>query len=53
MFLKGGVDSAIRPYEITLLVLYEIDKCLNKYDYEEIEISENKINILIKAKKIL
>ena len=41
----------IRPNEITYLVFDDIDKWLSKYDYEEIEISEDKINILIKAKK--
>lgn len=41
----------IRPNEITCLVFDDIYKWLNKYDYEEIELSENKIYIFIKAKK--
>ena len=32
----------IRPNEITFLVLDDIEKWLSKYDYEEIELSENK-----------
>jgi len=41
----------IRPIEITLLVFDDIDKWLRKYDYEEIELSENKNYIFVKAKK--
>ena len=41
----------IRPNEITYLMLDDIDKWLRKYDYEGIELSENRIHILIKAKK--
>jgi hypothetical protein len=41
----------IRPNEITLLVLDDIDKWLSKYDYEEIELLENNGDIFIKAKK--
>jgi hypothetical protein len=41
----------IRPNEITLLVLDDIDKWLSKHDYEEIELSEIKDYIFIKAKK--
>jgi hypothetical protein len=32
----------IRPDEITFWVLDDIVKCLNKYDYREIKLSENK-----------
>ena len=41
----------IRPNEVTLLVLNEIDKCLSKHDYETIELSEVSNYIFIKAKK--
>jgi hypothetical protein len=41
----------IRPNEITYLVLDDIDKWLSKYEYEEIELSENKNYIFVKAKK--
>ena len=40
-----------RPNEITLLVLDDIYRCLKKYDYKEIKLSENKNLILVKAKK--
>ena len=51
MFLKDGGASVIRPYEVTLLVLYEIDKCLSRHDYETIELSEVSNYIFIKARK--
>jgi hypothetical protein len=41
----------IRPNEITCVVLDDIYYWLNNYDYEEIELSEDKKYILIKAKK--
>ena len=41
----------IRPKEITILMLDDIYKWLSNYDYEEIELSENKIDIFINAKK--
>ena len=41
----------IRPNEITYLVFDDIYKWLSKYDYEEIELSENKNYIFVKAKK--
>lgn len=41
----------IRPNEITYLVFDDIYKWLSKYDYEEIEILENNLFFLIKAKK--
>ena len=41
----------IRPNEITYFVFDDIDKWLSKNGYEEIEIAEDKIYFLIKAKK--
>lgn len=41
----------IRPNEITYFVFDDIYKCLSKNGYEEIEIAEDKIYFLIKAKK--
>ena len=41
----------IRPNEITLLVLDDIGRWLSRYDYEEIEVSENKNCIFIKTQK--
>jgi len=41
----------IRPNEVTYFVFDDIDKCLSKNGYEEIEIAEDKIYFLIKAKR--
>ena len=41
----------IRPNEITYFVFDDIDKWLSKDGYEEVEMAEDEIYILIKAKK--
>lgn len=41
----------IRPNEITFLIIDNIEKWLNKYDYEEIELMEEKNYIFVRAEK--